>query len=76
VPPPHRPRTRLDGLGDAKVDQLKLPLHHQEVGGLQVAVHDALAVDAVHGLTGGNGGSGGRIGDASMEQQGGKARRC
>lgn len=47
--PPLAP-TRLDGLGDAKVDELQLPLHHQEVGGLQVGVHDALVMDGVHRL--------------------------
>ncbi len=40
----------LDGLGDAKIDELELPRHQQEVGGLQVRVHDARLVDRVHSL--------------------------
>lgn len=28
-----------DGLGNAKVNELELPLHHEEVGGLQIRVH-------------------------------------
>ena len=42
----------VDGFGDAKVDQLKLPLHHQEVGRLQVRMHNASFMDGVHGLQG------------------------
>lgn len=41
---------RGDGLGDAKIDELELALHHQEIGRLQVAVHDARLVDRVHCL--------------------------
>ena len=40
----------LDGLRDAKVDQLQGALHHQEVGRLQVAVDDPGLVDVVHRL--------------------------
>lgn len=38
----------LDGLRNAKVNELQLPLHHQEVGGLEVGVDDAQVVDVRH----------------------------
>eukprot|EP00958_Prasinococcus_capsulatus_P015819 scaffold1705_cov304-Prasinococcus_capsulatus_cf.AAC.9 len=37
-----------DGLGDAEVDEPQPALHAQEVGRLEVRVHDALLVHAVH----------------------------
>ena len=42
--------SELMALGDAEVDELQAALHHQEVGRLQVAVHDARLVDGVHCL--------------------------
>ncbi len=43
-------RVRLDGLGNAEVDELQLPLHHEEVGGLEIRVHDARLMDRVDRL--------------------------
>ena len=41
---------RLQPLGNAEVEELRLPLgRHQDVARLQVAVDDALKVDIVHG---------------------------
>ena len=40
----------LNGLGDAKVDELELALHHQEVGWLEVRMHDACCVNDLHCL--------------------------
>ena len=37
-----------DGARDAKVNELQHALHKHKVGGLQVAVHNARAVDGVH----------------------------
>ncbi len=36
--------------GDAEINELELSQHAQKVGGLQVAVHDALLVNAMHRL--------------------------
>ena len=40
----------IDGFGYAKVNELELPLHHQEVGWLQVTVHNPGFVDRMHSL--------------------------
>ena len=40
---------RGDLLGDPEVDELEVALHEQEVGWLEVPVHDARVVDDLHG---------------------------
>lgn len=38
------------GLGNPKIDQLELALHHQEVGGLQIRVYNPGLMDCLNGL--------------------------
>ena len=40
----------VDGLGNAKVDELQLALNQQEVGRLQVTVYNALLMHTCHSL--------------------------